>query len=108
MQIRLQISFEKRRTVRGRPRCRLIVTELCGGARRGRPHPALTFASTASIFDGSVLPASQSRHVLLSYEFLMEELARLGDLAAAKGRVILPHLGNSGSLATVRDGKSID
>jgi acetate kinase len=44
----------------------------------------------------------------LSYEFLMEELTRLGDPAAAKGRVILAHLGNGASLAAVRDGKSID
>jgi acetate kinase len=44
----------------------------------------------------------------LSYAYLMEELARLGDLAAAKGRVILAHLGNGASLAAVRDGKSID
>jgi acetate kinase len=44
----------------------------------------------------------------LSYSFLMEELARLGDPAAKKGRVILAHLGNGASLAAVRDGKSID
>jgi acetate kinase len=44
----------------------------------------------------------------LSYEFLMEELARLGDPAATQGRVILAHLGNGASLAAVRDGKSID
>jgi len=44
----------------------------------------------------------------LSYEFLMDELARLGDPAATKGRVILAHLGNGASLAAVRDGKSID
>jgi acetate kinase len=44
----------------------------------------------------------------LSYEFLMAELARLGDRAATKGRVILAHLGNGASLAAVRDGKSID
>jgi acetate kinase len=44
----------------------------------------------------------------LSYAFLMEELARLGDPAAKKGRVILAHLGNGASLAAVRDGKSID
>ena len=43
----------------------------------------------------------------LSYAYLMEELARLGD-PAAKGRVILAHLGNGASLAAVRDGKSID
>jgi acetate kinase len=44
----------------------------------------------------------------LSYSYLMEELARLGDPAAAKGRVILAHLGNGASLAAVLDGKSID
>ncbi len=44
----------------------------------------------------------------LSYAFLMEEIARLGDPAATKGRVILAHLGNGASLAAVRDGKSID
>ena len=44
----------------------------------------------------------------LSYEFLMEELARLGDPATTKGRVILAHLGNGASLAAVRDGESID
>jgi len=44
----------------------------------------------------------------LSYEFLMEALARLGDPAATKGRVILAHLGNGASLAAVRDGRSID
>ena len=44
----------------------------------------------------------------LSYEFLMEELTRLGDPAATKGRVILAHLGNGASLAAVRNGNSID
>jgi len=44
----------------------------------------------------------------LSYAYLMEELARLGDPVATDGRVILAHLGNGASLAAVRDGKSID
>jgi acetate kinase len=44
----------------------------------------------------------------LSYAYLLEELARLGDPAATKGRVILAHLGNGASLAAVRDGKSVD
>jgi acetate kinase len=44
----------------------------------------------------------------LSYAYLMEELTRLGDPAARKGRVILAHLGNGASLAAVRDGKSMD
>jgi acetate kinase len=44
----------------------------------------------------------------LSYTFLMEELQRLGDESAARGRVVLAHLGNGASLAAVRDGLSID
>jgi len=44
----------------------------------------------------------------LSYTFLMQELARLGDGAAAQGRVILAHLGSGASLAAVLNGRSID
>jgi acetate kinase len=44
----------------------------------------------------------------LSYAYLMEELTRLGDPAALKGRVVLAHLGSGASLAAVLDGKSID
>jgi acetate kinase len=44
----------------------------------------------------------------LSYAYLTEELARLGDPAATTGRVILAHLGNGASMAAVHDGKSID
>jgi acetate kinase len=44
----------------------------------------------------------------LSYTYLMAELARLGDPAAASGRVILAHLGNGASLAAVRAGGCID
>jgi acetate kinase len=44
----------------------------------------------------------------LSYEFLMQELTRLGDAAATNGRVILAHLGSGASLAAVHNGKSID
>jgi acetate kinase len=43
----------------------------------------------------------------LSYTFLMQELARL-DPAAARGRIILAHLGSGASLAAVRDGHCID
>lgn len=43
----------------------------------------------------------------LSYAYLMEELRRL-DPGAARGRVILAHLGNGASLAAVRNGQSID
>jgi acetate kinase len=44
----------------------------------------------------------------LSYAFLMRELARRDGAEAAKGRVILAHLGNGASLAAVCDGKSMD
>lgn len=44
----------------------------------------------------------------LSYEFLMEELARVAGVDAAKDRVTLCHLGNGSSLAAVRNGKSVD
>ena len=44
----------------------------------------------------------------LSYAFLMEELARLAGGEAARGRVILAHLGNGASLAAVHDGKPVD
>jgi acetate kinase len=44
----------------------------------------------------------------LSYTYLMQELARQGDRAAAQGRVILGHLGSGASLAAVRDGHCID
>jgi acetate kinase len=44
----------------------------------------------------------------LSYSYLMQELARLGDPTATNGRVILAHLGNGASMAAVRDGKCID
>ena len=43
----------------------------------------------------------------LSYMYLMQELQHL-DPAAAKGRVILAHLGSGSSLAAVRDGRSLD
>ncbi len=44
----------------------------------------------------------------LSYQFLMEELARVAGPDAAQGRIILAHLGNGASLAAVRHGKSVD
>jgi acetate kinase len=44
----------------------------------------------------------------LSYAFLMEELARVAGAQAARGRVILAHLGNGASLAAVYEGKPVD
>jgi acetate kinase len=43
----------------------------------------------------------------LSFSYLMQELGRL-DPQAARGRVVLAHLGNGASLAAVRDGRSFD
>ena len=44
----------------------------------------------------------------LSYTYLLEELARQAGPAAARGRVILAHLGSGASLAAVLDGQSQD
>ena len=44
----------------------------------------------------------------LSYAYLMEELARVAGERAARGRVILAHLGAGASLAAVRDGRCIE
>ena len=44
----------------------------------------------------------------LSYAYLMEELEHTAGAAAARGRVVLAHLGNGASMAAVRDGKGID
>lgn len=43
----------------------------------------------------------------LSYAYLMEELAQI-DSAAAKGKIILAHLGSGASITAVLDGKSMD
>jgi acetate kinase len=44
----------------------------------------------------------------ISYAYLMRELARVGGPDAARGRVILAHLGSGASLAAVRNGKPVD
>jgi acetate kinase len=44
----------------------------------------------------------------LSYAFLLQELARIAGPAAARGRIVLAHLGNGASLAAVRDGRRVD
>jgi acetate kinase len=44
----------------------------------------------------------------LSYAFLMHELTRVAGAQAARGRVILAHLGNGASLAAVHEGKPVD
>jgi acetate kinase len=44
----------------------------------------------------------------LSYDYLMEELARVAGPAEARGRVVLAHLGSGASLAAVREGRCLD
>jgi acetate kinase len=44
----------------------------------------------------------------LSCAYLLEELARVAGARAARGRVIVAHLGSGASLTAVRDGRSID
>lgn len=44
----------------------------------------------------------------LSYASLMEELERVAGPHAARGRIVLAHLGNGVSLAAVREGKPMD
>lgn len=44
----------------------------------------------------------------LSYQFQLEELARVGGPAAANGRVVMAHLGSGSSLAATRDGRCVD
>ncbi len=44
----------------------------------------------------------------LSYSFLMSELERLAGKDAARGRIILAHLGSGASMAAVHEGRPID
>ncbi len=44
----------------------------------------------------------------LSCAYLMEELARVAGAEAARGRVVLAHLGNGASITAVRGGQSLD
>jgi acetate kinase len=44
----------------------------------------------------------------LSYEYVMGELAKETGDEAARGRVVIAHLGNGCSMAAIRDGRSLD
>jgi acetate kinase len=44
----------------------------------------------------------------LSYGYLMEEFERLAGAKAAKGKIIMAHLGSGASLAAVKNGNSMD
>ncbi len=43
----------------------------------------------------------------LSYSYIMEELARIGE-PAVNGRIIVAHLGSGASMAAIKDSKSVD
>ena len=44
----------------------------------------------------------------ISYRYLLEELARVAGDEAARGRVVLAHLGSGASLAAVQGGRPVD
>jgi len=44
----------------------------------------------------------------ISYSYLMQELERIAGASAARGRVVLAHLGNGASMAAVHEGRCID
>jgi acetate kinase len=44
----------------------------------------------------------------LSYEYVIGEFARMAGDAAARGRVVIAHLGNGCSMTAIRDARSID
>jgi acetate kinase len=44
----------------------------------------------------------------LSYEYIMEELAKEAGLEVAYGRIIIAHLGNGASMAAVKEGRSVE
>jgi len=44
----------------------------------------------------------------LSYEYVIGEYARIAGSGAARGRVVIAHLGNGCSMAAIREGRSID
>jgi acetate kinase len=70
---------------------------------RSMPDVAQIYALPESVRNNGVL-LRYGFHGL-SYEYIAGELERMG---AAKGRVIVCHLGNGASMAAMRDGKSID
>src|SRR5205085_342668 len=44
----------------------------------------------------------------LSYTYLVEALERVAGTAAARGRVVIAHLGSGSSLVALREGRSVD
>ncbi len=110
-----------RRTIGLDPDHLPLEIELIDAFRRRHPHlPQLACFDTAFHRDlprvAQLLPIPRRYQAFglrrygfhgLSYGYLMQRLAQI-DPAAARGRVILAHLGNGASMAAVRDGRSMD
>ncbi len=71
---------------------------------RTMPRVAQMFALPRTYWDAGVVRYGFHG---LSYEYIMQEL-RAQDSTAARGRVVIAHLGNGASMAAVRDGIGID
>jgi acetate kinase len=72
---------------------------------RTMPRVAQLYALPRDLLDEGILRLGYHG---LSYEFVTGELARQAGDPAARGRVVIAHLGNGCSMAAVREGRSID
>src|SRR5258708_17056479 len=72
---------------------------------RTMPRVAQMYALPRELFDDGILRYGYHG---LSYEYVIGELARQAGDAAARGRVVIAHLGNGCSIAALRDGRSVD
>ena len=72
---------------------------------RGMPAVAQRYALPRALTDEGVIRYGFHG---LSYEFVVEELKRLGGERGVPGRILVAHLGNGASMAAVRDGKGIE
>ncbi|HEY3755735.1 MAG TPA: hypothetical protein VGL42_06260 [Opitutaceae bacterium] len=97
----LRIVAALRRAFPGRPDFACFDTAF----HHGMPDEASRFALPRKYFRAGI--RRYGFHGL-SFSFLMEELARLAGRPAARGKVLLAHLGGGASLAAVRGGKPID
>ena len=71
---------------------------------RTMPRVAQMFALPRKYWDAGVVRYGFHG---LSYEYIMQEL-RAQDSSAARGRIVIAHLGNGASMAAVLDGRSVD
>jgi acetate kinase len=72
---------------------------------RTMPRIAQLYALPRSLSDDGILRFGFHG---LSYEYVMGELAREARDAAARGRVVIAHLGNGCSMTAIRQGQSVD